>query len=291
MGSVVLAAGVLVAGLVMTVVVGRRLRDRAAAVARLGEPDVAPPDRDADFDRPGFADARPFARRYYWPPWVAGLAVGAIVFFALHPRVVYVIVPVVMVGLLGNELDRLRVARRVAKIETQLGDAIDLMVGALRAGAGATAALDAAASEVRWPLRPQLAEVVGRIRLGDDPQAVLRDLTRRVPLENVVLFVSALSVHWEVGGSLAGTLATVGKAIRDRTELGRRIQSLTAQSRASVGAVLLATYFIAAVIWRNNPDRMVAFLSSQVGSWLVGLGVLMQVVGVVWTTAASRVRY
>ena len=49
----------------------------------------------------------------------------------------------------------------------------------------------------------------------------------RVPLETFRLFAAALTVHQEVGGSLAPTLATVGRIIRDRIELTRRIRSLT----------------------------------------------------------------
>jgi Type II secretion system (T2SS), protein F len=79
-----------------------------------------------------------------------------------------------------------------------------------------TKALESAAQESRPPLREQLDEVTGRIHFGDDAQAVFRSLTERVPLETFLLFSSALSVHWEVGGSLAPTLATVGRTIRDR---------------------------------------------------------------------------
>jgi len=232
-----------------------------------------------------------FARKYLWAPWLIGLLVTAVLYFGLRLAPAYAIAPGFLIGLLGGEVERQRVLRIEARIESQLADAIDLMVGALQAGAGVTAAIESATRETRWPLQPQLAEVLGRIRLGDDPQAVLRGLTRRVPLENFVLFATTLSVHWEVGGSLAPTLSTVGKAIRDRIELARRINSLTAQARASVVAVLLATYFIAVVIWRNNPERMAGFLNTQIGAYLVAFAVLMQAVGIVWSAAASRIRY
>src|SRR5438093_759703 len=83
------------------------------------------------------------------------------------------------------------------------------------------------------------------------PLAVLRALERRVPLETFRLFGAALAVHWEVGGSLAPILATVGRAVRDRIELARRINSLTTQARLSIGAVLGTTYFVALAVWRN----------------------------------------
>ena len=110
--------------------------------------------------------------------------------------------------------------------------------------------------ESRRPLRPQLEEVVGRIRFGDDPRTVYHGLTERVPLETFLLFASALSVQSETGGSLAPTLASVGRTIRDRIEIARRIRSNSAQSEVSTLAVMLLTYFIALVVWRTNPEQM-----------------------------------
>lgn len=234
---------------------------------------------------------RRFYRRYYWMPWILGLTVAVGLYLAVDLSAPYSLLPGVLIGLFGTELERLRIRKLEARIESQLADAIDLMVGSLQAGAGVMAAMENATIESRWPLQEQFAEVLGRIRLGDDPQTVLRALARRVPLETFVLFTTALSVHWEVGGSLAPTLATVGRAIRDRIELARRIGSLTAQARASVAAVLFATYFIALIIWRNNPERMMTFLKSEIGSWLVGFAILMQAIGIVWSATISRIRY
>src|SRR5439155_22999427 len=106
-------------------------------------------------------------------------------------------------------LDAVRVERRFATIEAQLGDAIDLMVGSLRAGSGLLEALDLAGREVERPLKDQLAEVTGKIRYGEAPQQVFTELTERVPIDSFRLFSLTLSVNWEVGGSIASSLATV----------------------------------------------------------------------------------
>src|SRR6202043_1562811 len=177
---------------------------------------------------------------------------------------------------LGTQLESLRISAVTFRIEQQLSDAIDLMVAALQAGAGTISALENAVQEARPPLRAQLEEVLGRIRYGDDAQAVLRALEERVPLEVFRLFVSALTVHWETGGSLAPTLATVGRVVRDRIEVNRRIRSLTTQARVSIIAVLCMTYFLALVMWRNDPGRMRQFLSTAVGQYLVAGAILLQ---------------
>jgi Flp pilus assembly protein TadB len=196
-----------------------------------------------------------------------------------------------IVALLGAQLENHLAARSTAQIETQLADAIDLMVGALGAGASVGEALDNAMHECKRPLLQQLEEVVGRIRLGDDPRTVYRGLTQRVPLETFLLFSSALAVQSETGGSLAPTLAGVGKTIRDRIEISRRIHSNSAQAEVSTVAVLLLTYFIAVVMWRTNPTQMSQFLATNIGQWAVSGSILMQAVGLVWMSFMSRMRF
>jgi tight adherence protein B len=278
--GLLLLAAALVVGLV------RRLRLRRLARDRLGEAlaSVAVP---APPLSPVTA-ARPFASRLRWLPWVLAVPSGLACYFLFGLGGTFSLTVAAVVGLLGGQIEALWHDRRTQQIEAQLTDAIDLMVGALRAGGGVTAALENAARESRQPLRGQLEEVVGRIRLGDDPRTVFRQLSNRVPLETFLLFTSALAVHWEVGGSLAPTLATVGRTIRDRIELSRRVRSMTAQARISTIAIIGVTYFIALVMWRNDPERMEAFLGTSLGATIVAGTVLLQGLGIVWGSYISR---
>jgi Flp pilus assembly protein TadB len=234
---------------------------------------------------------RPFIRRHWILPWLLALLVGGCLYYFAGWNLLFAGTLTALIGLLVGQVDAYRISRKSLLIEAQLGDAIDLMVGALRAGASVLNGMENAVRESKKPLRPQLEEVLGRIRFGEDPQQVFRALTKRVPLETFHLFASALSVHWEVGGSLAPTLASVGRAVRDRVEISRRLWSFTAQSRVSLVAVLLVTYFIGLVIWRNDPERMRQFLSTTVGSVMIAIAVVMQAIGIVWSSTLSRMKY
>jgi Flp pilus assembly protein TadB len=254
---------------------------------RLDEVEAEPEEVEQDEPPP----ARPFQVRHRWVPWAAAGLVFVAINFVVGLKTSYAVMFGVIVGLLIHELEDYLASRKDLLIETQLADAIDLMVASLRAGASLMSSLETAVDESRVPLRPQLEEVLGRIRYGDDPLAVLRGLMGRVPLETFRLFASALMVHEEVGGSLAPTLATVGRIIRDRIELTRRIRSLTVQSRTSTVAILGTTYFIAMIMWRTDPDRMEEFLSSNIGSTLTSGAVMLQAIGVFWTSWLSRLKY
>jgi Flp pilus assembly protein TadB len=235
--------------------------------------------------------ARPFLVRYRFVPWLVGLLAAGVLFSLFGWVLPFVIAVGLIVSLLGGQLESSLAARRTARVETQLADAIDLMVAGLAAGASVPDALENATRESRSPLRPQLEDVVGRIRFGDDPRTVYQGLIQRVPLETFLLFSSALSVQSETGGSLAPTLASVGRTIRDRIEIARRIRSNSAQSEVSTLAVMLLTYFIALIVWRTNPEQMSQFLATSIGQWAVAGTILLQAAGLVWMSFVSRLRF
>ena len=230
-------------------------------------------------------------RRWIWAPWGLALIVAGVTALVSRFSMPYVVALGVMVGFLASQLESILAARHAATLEGQLADAIDIMIGAVDAGAGVGAAIDAAITECRAPLRPYLEEVKGRIQLGDEPAEVFRSLAQRVPLEAFLLFTSALAVHWEVGGKLSSTLTTVGRTIRDRIDVARRIRSNTAQSQFSTLAIIGLTYFIAVIVWRNGPEQMEEFVRSSVGSWFVAGSVVLQAVGIVWMNLISKPRF
>ena len=231
---------------------------------------------------------RSFPPRYrYAPPGVgAGAAVAFWLFIGLPFEIS--IAAGVLLGVLAYLIEEYRGEQQAALIESQLAAAIYLMVGSLRAGASLLAAFDSALEEVGVPLRPYFQEVAGRIRLGDDPRTAVSDLQVHVPLETFRLFATSLSIHWEVGGSLATTLSTVGQTVRDRIELSRRVRAQGVESHASVAVVLGIAYVLAFLMWRSNPARLEALVSTGIGTAIVALVILLQAIGLVWMARLNR---
>jgi tight adherence protein B len=285
----VVVLGVLALALAMVVRLWSIARARRIARERLLVGQDEPEIEKSGPDQP--EQARPFLTRWRWLPFLSGAIMAALVYFGVGLKLSYALMFAAITGLLAHEVEVYLAARKTLLIEQQLADSIDLMVASLRAGAGLMNCLEAAIREARNPLRPQLEEVLARIRYGDDPVSVYEGLMARVPLETFRLFCAAMMVHQEVGGSLAPTLATVGRIIRDRIELTRRVRSLSVQSRASTVAILFTTYFIGVVLWRTDPDRMEEFLGNTIGGALVSGAVVLQAVGIVWSSWLSRLNF
>jgi len=233
---------------------------------------------------------RPFARRRRWPALAVGggIAVALAVASLPWPLVFSLATVGAMVTWLGEDVV---MSRREGRIEAQLADAIDIMIGAVRAGAGPVEALDAATRATGSPLRPELEEVVGRFKLGDDVRDVMEELARRVPLEGFRLFALTLAVNWDAGGNIAPALATTARTIRDRIDLGRRVRAQAAEGQLSAIGIVAIAYALAYIFWQADPERTEAFARSPGGIRAIALVVFLQTLGLGWVWRIVRVRY
>jgi tight adherence protein B len=232
-----------------------------------------------------------FPPRYRWASPVAGLLAAALVFWLSPLPPPFSAGSGVLIAAIAYLLESHWASLQIERIESQLSDAIDLMVASLRAGSALLAALDAALREAKPPLRAELEAMIGRIRLGEDPRAAVRDLALRVPLESFRLFSHSLLVHWETGGSLATSLRTVGRTVRDRLEVSRRISAQAIEGQISVVAVMGISYGLTFLMMKANPGPIQKLLYSMIGSYIGAALMILQSIGMLWIWHMSRIRF
>lgn len=234
-----------------------------------------------------------FAYPYRGPDWYYPPLIAAFVFFAA--AWFFGILIALSVALLSATLTwlilQLLRERRDGVIESQLADAIDVIVGAVRTGSSSTVALNAALHASRQPLKTQLETVLGRIRLGDNTREVVNDLARNVPLETFRLFAFTFGVHWEAGGSLAPALRITARSIRDRIEVSRRLRAQTAEMTVSLIMLTLIVYILGYWMWQANPLRMEAFVRSNIGTLTLAGAIMLQAVGFLWVGHLMKFRF
>jgi Flp pilus assembly protein TadB len=183
-----------------------------------------------------------------------------------------------------------RHARHLTRLEAQLAETLRLTAAALRAGIGRVDALHRAAEQIEAPLQPILLEAVGRLRLGEAPQEAFERLAARVPLETFRLFSMIIATQWQAGGSLQGTLGSVGDFMQDRVEVQQRIASQSAPARSSTLVLFGATAAVAWLSWTNDPFNMQRFFGSGTGATLVSTTLALQGVALIWMDRLMRSR-
>jgi tight adherence protein B len=278
------AAALALVAFVVFVMVGSQRRHQA--LLRLDESGVAAKRGDFGGDRV----PSPILTRHRFMSILIGGAVGLAATLVLGWPLWLSIAVGFVVGSVAWIVEDFIAVKRELEVEEQTADAIDLMVSALRAGTSLVDAIRIAAQESRKPVRPAIEEVVQRLDLGDDPDSVFRDFSLRVPVETARVLAFSLTVHWRVGGGMARALASVSQSSRHRIEFFRRVRSQATEGRASLIGMLCITYLLTLMLWRAYPSRFEGFFASSVGIALTTTVLLLQGIGLVWTTALTRIK-
>lgn len=227
--------------------------------------------------------------RRAWPLWVLGLgafAIGHLV-FDLTPIVSFALG--VFGGVVGWRLEERRVDRLALKLESQLADAVDLIVSSVRSGGTIVDAIGQAAERTDGIVGDELTEVVERLRIGQSARDVLAELRARIPLDSFRLFTFTIGTNWEGGAGHAHALSSVGRAIRDRVALRRRLRTQTVETEVSVIGVLALTYGLAYLVAHSSSIDFAQFASSSMGQFVITAILLMQAVGVLWVQRLARI--
>jgi tight adherence protein B len=183
-----------------------------------------------------------------------------------------------------------RRGKRLAALERQLPEALDLLVRALRAGHAFSSALQMAGSEMSDPIASELRLTHEEVSFGVPLDQALINLEQRVPLMDLRYFVVAVLVQREAGGNLTELLANLSRLIRDRLKLVARVRVLTAEGRLSAWFVAMLPFFLFAVIYTVNRKFMEPLWMDPMGITLVRNMLGMMLLGVLWLRQITHVR-
>ena len=113
-------------------------------------------------------------------------------------------------------------SKRLEAFERILPDALDLMVGALRAGHSLTSAIGMVGKEVAQPVSGEFRKCFDEQMFGIETRAAMLSLAARVPIQPVRVIATAVLIQKESGGNLAEVLEKAAYVIRERTKLRRQ---------------------------------------------------------------------
>jgi tight adherence protein B len=177
---------------------------------------------------------------------------------------------------------KLDLARRFAKFEEQLPEALDVMTRALRAGYPFNETLFLVATEMDDPIAREFHITFDEINFGVDMRWALRGLVERTPSMSLMAIVTTVLVQRETGGNLAETFENIGKIIRGRFRFQRRVLTLTAEGRMSAWIMAMVPFFIFAALSIINPDYVSSLTDDPMGRKAILGGIVLMIAGNLW---------
>jgi tight adherence protein B len=164
---------------------------------------------------------------------------------------------------------RRRRARRLAKLEQQLPDALDLLSRALRAGHAFGAGLQMISDEMAEPIASEFRLVHDEVNFGVSLAQALTNMSLRVPVTDLRYFVVAVLIQREAGGNLNEVLANLSRLIRQRLKLVAHVRVLSAEGRMSAWVLTLLPFAIGGLMTVFNPEFMAPLWNDPIGISLV----------------------
>lgn len=170
-------------------------------------------------------------------------------------------------------------SKRFGNFEAGLPEALDLMVSGLRAGHSLIAAMGLVGRECPDPVGSEFKICFEEQNYGLELKNALDNLTDRVPLQDIRIVATAITIQKESGGNLAEVLDKTGYVIRERFRLKRNVQTHTAQGRLTGWILTLLPVALGCAIYAINPKMMSILWTRDIGIKLLWASAGMTVIG------------
>jgi tight adherence protein B len=190
--------------------------------------------------------------------WGMGLSIGRIIISGTFALLIGAALPLMLLNF--------RAARTRKRIQEQFPVALDVFVRGLRAGHPVAAALDLLTVEMPDPIGSQFGMAVDEVTYGGELRDALQNMAERWDLDDMRMFVVALSIQSETGGNLAEILDNLSRVIRERQSMMMKVRALSSEGRMTAIMLTVLPLFTFTMLFLFNPPF---FLDVANDPWFV----------------------
>lgn len=200
--------------------------------------------------------------------WGIGIAVGL-----LLPRII---------------IKNLSLQRR-NKFQSQLVDGLMVLSSSLRAGMSLTQAFEVLVEEMPPPIRDEFALTLRENQMGVSLEDCLDHLRQRMPVDELDLISTAISIARETGGDLTEIFSQLVNTMRETKKLEGRVKALTVQGRLQGIIMMILPIAFGIFIYFVNPQSIEVMLTDPLGRTLLIWGIISQGIGMILIRKFSKV--
>jgi tight adherence protein B len=205
------------------------------------------------------------------------------------PGAVQLLLTLLLVSMPVIFLRRARTAR-LRRIERQLPEAADFLARAMRAGHSFNNVMQMVGNELPEPLSGEFRTAHQEINYGVPMNEALHNLAERVPLTDLRYLVIAVVIQRESGGNLAEILGNISHIIRERLKLAGKVRVLSAEGRLSAWILASLPFVMMGVMMLVNRGYVSTLWTHPLGIRMLWVGVVMIILGGLWTRRIVRIR-
>lgn len=211
-----------------------------------------------------------------------GAVVGAVIGITFRP-VGFLILSIIGMALLLGSLPylylRFKRNQRMGQIEAQLPEALDFLARSMRAGHAFSISLEMLGQESPDPLGQEFRVLFNEQNLGAPVETALHNLADRVPLLDIRLLVSSVTLQKQTGGNLSEILQRLAYVIRERFRLRGQVKAASAHGRMTAAVLTILPIVLVIALLFIAPGYLQGMANDSDGKWMIVGAIVAQVLG------------
>ena len=169
--------------------------------------------------------------------------------------------------------------KRLRRFESQLPDAVDIMVRGLRAGHPLPVSIAMVGREMSDPIGSEFGLTADELTYGLDLETAMANLSARVGQEDLSLLVLAISIQSQTGGNLSEILTKLSSVLRSRSKMRRKVRSVSAEGRASAMILSILPFIVFGALFTTSPNFYGGVWHEPIVAQVLGFAGGLMVVG------------
>ena len=204
---------------------------------------------------------------------------GYIVSGSVYGAMVVAIVAVLLQPLLLKWFQR----RYLRALDDQLVPGIQTLASGVRAGLNLVQSMQLVARDGPKPLKNEIEHLLQEYEYGVALDDAMSNAASRIGSGDYRLLFSALQTHRQRGGDLGDTLDRIAESIREIQRLEKRLESLTAQGRATARWLgVMPIVVLALLFFLIDPEGVKQLFLDPVGKLMLAGVVVLNLLGFLW---------
>ena len=174
---------------------------------------------------------------------------------------------------------RHKVKKRFDEFKSKLLDVVMGLNNGMRSGVALPQALEVVGRDIGGVMQEEISMTLYEYRLGVDLTEALTRLEKRMPDDNLRLFVTAVGISQQTGGSLSDILDKIIETIRQRSIMDDKINTLTAQGKFESIVMACAPLMAFVILYVLDRQLMAPLVTTVIGWAAIGAVLVLEAIG------------
>jgi len=159
--------------------------------------------------------------------------------------------------------------KRFHSFRENFPDGLDSLARALKSGSTVAAGLEILAEEADAPVSTEIRRTLVEVNIGSSWERALENLTKRVPLQEVNLFVAAVQIHARTGGRLGEVMNRMAESMREQNGLQGEISAIAAHGKLTGLILTILPLAIAFMMMVVSPNYIAELFTHPWGKHMI----------------------